>query len=71
MLDAYATRDRRINLRPVLDQAMAAAGLIDDRNGIIHLNAAATRLWDRDEAEVRGAVSTFCSPQTCVNSRRP
>ena len=54
MLDAYATRDRRINLRPVLDQAMAAAGLIDDRNGIIHRNAAAACLWDRVQTEVRG-----------------
>ena len=33
---------------------MDAAGLIDDRNCIIHLNAAAARLWGRDEAEVKG-----------------
>ncbi|MBD1205177.1 MAG: PAS domain S-box protein [Rhodobacteraceae bacterium] len=54
MLDAHATLDRRINLRLVLDKAIDAAVLIDDRNCIIYLNAAAERLWGHHEAEVIG-----------------
>lgn len=54
MLDAHATLDRRINLRLVLDQAIDAAVLIDDRNCIIYFNAAAERLWGYDAQEVMG-----------------
>lgn len=54
MLDAQGMLDRRINLRLVLDQAIDAAILIDDKNCIIYFNAAAQRLWGYDEAEVMG-----------------
>lgn len=54
MLDAQTTLDRRINLRLVLDQAIDAAVLIDDRNCIIYFNAAAERLWGYDQGEVMG-----------------
>lgn len=54
MLDAQSTLDQRINLRQVLDQAIHAIVLIDDRNCIIYFNAAAEKLWGYDRAEVMG-----------------
>lgn len=54
MLDAQTTIDRRINLRLVLDQAIDAAVLIDERNAIIYFNAAAQRMWGYAEEEVLG-----------------
>lgn len=63
MLDSHARLDSRINLQLVLDQAIDAAVLIDDRNCVIYFNAAAETLWGFAAAEVIGRNVKMLLPQ--------
>ena len=63
MLDSQAQLASRINLRLVIDQAIDAAVLIDERNCVIYLNAAAERMWGYSADEVLGRNVKMLLPQ--------
>lgn len=63
MLDSQTRFDSNINLRLVIDQAIDAAVLIDERNCVIYFNVAAERLWGYSTDEVLGRNVKMLLPQ--------